>query len=113
MDWWFWIVLWVALAALAVVFVGFLAYRIFRAFMKTLEEFETAAAKLSPALGPAPSAEGENSSVFQPAVFLDPAVAREQYADGKAARREARRARRVARRSARGQRQSLHDVKLS
>jgi hypothetical protein len=113
MEWWFWIVLWVALVALSLVFVGFLAFRIFRAFMKTLEEFETATARLDPAFGPAQLAEGENSTVFEPAVFLDPAVARDRYAEGKAVRREARRARRVARRSARGQRQSLRDVRLS
>ncbi|EMY35604.1 hypothetical protein D477_003678 [Arthrobacter crystallopoietes BAB-32] len=113
MDWWFWIFLWVAVAALSLLFVGFLAVWIFRSFMKTLQEFETAAGKLEAAFGSAPAVESGEGTPFEPAIFLDPAVARERYLDGKSVRREARRERRVARRSARGQRQSLRDVKFS
>ncbi|MFT4469634.1 hypothetical protein ACMX2H_06935 [Arthrobacter sulfonylureivorans] len=111
MPLWFWILLWVALCALALVFIGLLGWRIFRQFMRTLREFESAADRLSSGLQSEPPVAEPHQP--RPALFADPAVLKEEYALGKEQRREQRRERRVARREARGQRQSLHDLRLS
>lgn len=118
MPLWFWILLWVALCALALIFIGLLGWRIFRQFMRTLREFESAANRLETAtnrLGGGLQAEQQQAEPHRPrpAIFADPAVLKEEYAAGKEQRREERRQRRVARRAARGQRQSLHDLRLS
>ncbi|TJY67586.1 HAMP domain-containing protein [Arthrobacter sp. CAU 1506] len=111
MPLWFWILLWVALCALALVFIALLGWRIFRQFMRTLREFESAADRLSNGLQAEPPVAEPHQP--RPALFADPAVLKEEYALGKEQRREQRRQRRVARREARGQRQSLHDLRLS
>jgi hypothetical protein len=111
MPLWFWILLWVALCALALVFIGLLGWRLFRQFMRTLREFESAADRLASGLQAEPPVAEPHQP--RPAILADPAVLKEEYALGKEQRREQRRQRRVARREARGQRQSLHDLRLS
>lgn len=111
MPLWFWILLWVALCALALVFIALLGWRLIRQFMRTLHEFEAAADRLGSGL----QAEQPATEPHEPelAIFADPEVLKEEFALGKAQRREQRRQRRVARRTARGQRQSLRDLRLS
>lgn len=97
MPWWFWILLWVALALAAALFYVLIGYRVFRKFMALVREGQSAAGGLVPA----PAAGSENVPLRPtplPGVFMDPETAKELYSEGKADRQADRRRRRVERR---------------
>lgn len=109
MPWWFWILLWVALAATALLFYVFVGWRLVKSFMALMRQARQSADQLVPE-GGFGSAELPLHPQPLPGVFQDPTAARAHWEAGKAARREARRARRVERRLANGQPRALRDL---
>jgi hypothetical protein len=119
-PWWFWVLLWVALlvcSAAAAVGAGFwLVRKALRAVRDAGESLGRVAAPSGFAERAAARSEDSSTAAAFPdpggAVFSDPDEMRRAYAEGKAARQEARRRRRIARRAQRGQAQSLRDLEL-
>ena len=109
MPWWFWILLWVALAATALLFYAFVGWRLFRTFMALLRQARQSADQLVPQEGFG-GAELPLRPRPLPGVFEDPDEARAHWQAGRTARREARRIRRVERRTANGQPRALRDL---
>ena len=108
MEWWTWILLWLALAALSLLFLGFLAWRLFRGFTALMEEAGRASELLAPDFGTAERTAEERRVPL--AVFAAPAVVRTQNAVASRARKWQRLERRVRRRSLHGQPQLLRDL---
>ena len=109
MPWWTWIVIWVALLALTLLVLAALGYYLFRKVKALLKEIEQASAVLDRTTNPPAGAEG-TAREPQIAVFRDPALVREEGAEGKALRVAYRRERRIRRRVDRGQPVSLRDL---
>ncbi|GAA3689791.1 hypothetical protein GCM10023081_29040 [Arthrobacter ginkgonis] len=114
MPWWFWILLWMFLAAAAALFVVLCGIRLFRGFMRLADDTGQAMDRLG--LGalegdavPAARAPG-GAPVGTDALFRDPGEARLEYQAGKWSRREARRQRRIARKRRAGQPQRWRDL---
>lgn len=107
MEWWTWILLWLALAALALLFLGYLAWRIFRGFTALMDDVGRASELLDPESG---GPEPRNAPPAQTAVFRSPAVVRAENAVASRARKWQRLERRVRRRSDRRQPQLLRDM---
>lgn len=107
MEWWTWILLWLALAAMALLFLGLLAWRLFRGFTALMDEAGRASELLAPDFdGP------ETGNLRAPllAVFKTPADVRAENALASRTRKWQRLERRVRRRSLRSQPQLLRDV---
>lgn len=107
MEWWTWIILWVALAALALLFLGFLAWRLFRGFTALMDEAGRASELMAPNIA---GSDGENPKQASLAVFKEPADVRAENALATRARKWRRLERRVRLRSLRGQPQLLRDL---
>lgn len=107
MEWWTWILLWLALVALSLLFLGFLAWRLFKGFTALMEELGRAGELLTPS-----NPVNEESDRVQqlPAAFRDPEEVRAHIAVATRERRWRRLERRVRRRSLRGQPQLLRDM---
>lgn len=117
MPWWFWILLWMFLAAAAALFVVLCGIRLFRGFMrladdagKALDGLGLGALDLAPDGGAGEAGAPRPSPVGTDALFRDPAEARLEYRAGKWTRREARRQRRIARKRRAGQPQRWRDL---
>ncbi|MEE1621205.1 hypothetical protein ACQ3I4_02615 [Zafaria sp. Z1313] len=116
MPWWFWILLWLFLLAASALFLVLCGIRLFRGFMGLVDEAGEAAARLHPPAGEPLVDEPPGASrkaAGTAALFRDPAVERDEYDAGRAARVEARRSARVARKKRRGQPQRISDLDLS
>jgi hypothetical protein len=107
MEWWTWILLWLALVALTLFFLGFLAWRLFQGFTALMDEAGQAAERLAPDFDAVQAGEARPAP---PAVFKAPAVVRAENALASRARTWQRLERRVRRRSLRGQPQLLRDL---
>lgn len=107
MEWWTWILLWLALGALALIFLGFLAWRIFRGFTGVMDELGRASELLAPNHSPDP---GPDSRPTVPAIFKNPGAVRADHFRAARLRQWQRLERRVRRRSLRGQPQRLRDL---
>ena len=107
MEWWTWILLWLALAALALLFLGYLAWRIFRGFTALMDDAGRASELLAPGFD---GQEARNAPPAQTAAFRSPAEVRTENAVASRARKWQRLERRVRRRSVRGQPQLLRDM---
>lgn len=107
MEWWTWILLWLALIALSLLFLGFLAWRLFTGFTALMDEMGRAGDLLSPAF---PEQEAASRTRPLSAAFRDPSVVRAETALAARNRRWRRLERRVRRRSLRGQPQLLRDM---
>lgn len=107
MEWWTWILLWLALAALALIFLGFLAWRIFRGFTGVMDELGRASESLAPDY----AAETDPVPRRTPlAIFRTPGAVRAENFREARLRQWQRLERRVRRRSLRGQPQRLRDL---
>lgn len=107
MDWWAWILLWLAIVALSLLFLGYLAYRIFRGFTGLMNEAGQAADRLAPDFDRGGDSEARRPAV---AVFRKPADVRAENALSSRLRKWRRLERRVQRRSIRRQPQLLRDL---
>ncbi|WP_309070426.1 hypothetical protein [Arthrobacter sp.] len=107
MEWWTWILLWLALAALALIFLGFLAWRIFRGFTGVMDELGRASELLSP---DSVTHLESGSRPIPLAIFETPAAVRAENSRAARLRQWQRLERRVRRRSLRGQPQRLRDL---
>lgn len=107
MEWWTWILLWLALAALALIFLGFLAWRLFRGFTALMDEAGRASELLAPDFD---AAEAGEPRPIRLAIFREPADVRAGNALASRERKWQRLERRVRRRSLRGQPQLLRDL---
>lgn len=107
MEWWTWILLWLALAALALIFLGYLAWRLFRGFTALMDEAGRASELLAPDFD---AAEAQESPFTPMAIFQKPADVRAGNALASRGRKWQRLERRVRRRSFRGQPQLLRDM---
>ena len=112
MPWWFWILLWVALAALTLLFLILLGFRVFRGFMAVMHDAERAGTRLGEQWDRRTDVQSapDTAPAAVPGIFGDPHLLRTEYDDGKQARREDRRRRRVARRREHGQPVALRDL---
>lgn len=110
MPWWFWILIWVALAALTLLFLIYCGFRLYRGFTALARDVGSATAVLDrlsmPQTTPDPAAPAD----VDLAVFADPADKRTEYETGKVQRQERRRVDRVARRIDRGQPIAVRDL---
>lgn len=114
MDWWFWILLWVALVALALLFFGILAVKLFRSFTAMLAEVEAAGTRLGstgPGVGDGGGAVDAGSRPVPEALFRNRREAKLYYLSSKLQRQEQRRLRRMDRKLQRGQPQALRDLR--
>jgi hypothetical protein len=107
MEWWTWILLWLALAALSLLFLGFLAWRLFRGFTALMDEAGQASELLTPDFEEPEAAEARQATL---AIFKTPADVRAENALATRARKWQRLERRLRRRSLRGQPQLLRDL---
>lgn len=107
MEWWTWILLWLALAALSLLFLGFLAWRLFRGFTSLMEEAAQASELLAPDFNEPEAAEEGQATL---AIFKKPADVRAENALDSRVRKWQRLERRLRRRSLRGQPQLLRDL---
>lgn len=107
MDWWTWILLWLALIALSLVFFGILAWRLFRGFTALMDDAARAGELLTPDFG---GDETGDSPLRPLAVFRTPADVRAENSIAARARKWQRLERRVRRRSLRQQPQLLRDL---